>query len=110
MAITFTALAAKEVAKIMADQNLDQKTHYIRVGVKGGGCSGYKFSMDIVNSKTDDEEEWEYDGVKVLCDSRSFIYLNGTTIDFKDELMGQGFVFENPNATSRCGCGSSFSV
>ena len=108
MAVTLTAAAAKAVAQVMTDQDMDQTTHYIRVGCKGGGCSGMSYTMDVVGEKDETDEEWESDGIKVLCDGRSLIYLNGTEIDFKDELMQKGFVFKNPSAQTSCGCGSSF--
>ena len=82
----------------------------LRLGVLGGGCSGlsYQFKFDTKERPTD--KVYEYDGVKIFVDPKSLLYLNGVTIDFKDEIMGRGFVFNNPNATSSCGCGSSFSV
>ncbi len=115
--ITLTELAAKEVKNIVEQQHEqaessgeESRSLYLRVGVKGGGCSGFSYSLDITESKTDNDESWEQHGVEVICDSKSALYLGGTTIDFKDEVMGRGFVFSNPNATSSCGCGSSFSV
>lgn len=117
MAITLTEKAAKEVKTILEQQNGGDKTNgeapksmYLRVGVKGGGCSGFNYTLDLVESKLDSDESWEHHGVEVICDSKSQLYLDGTTIDFKDEVMGRGFVFSNPNASSSCGCGSSFSV
>lgn len=108
--ITLTEKAVKEVRHIMTDQELDGKKHFLRVGVKGGGCSGFSYTLDITEAKSDMDEEWESEGVTVICDSKSLLYLEGTTVDFKDEVMGRGFVFTNPNSTSSCGCGSSFSV
>ena len=107
MAITLTKTAAFEVSKVMEGQDLSTEKHYLRVGAKGGGCSGFKFTMDVVSSKKEDDEEWEYEGIKVICDPRSYIYLKGTEVDFKDELMGRGFIFNNVEHTT-CGCGSSF--
>lgn len=107
--VTLTKRAAEEVLNVMASQDLDANGHFLRVGVRGGGCSGYQYTLDVVSEKNDEQDEqWDFDGVKVLCDSRCLLYLEGTTIDFKDELMGRGFTFDNPNKTS-CGCGSSFS-
>jgi len=105
--ITLSKTAASEVSKVMQEQDLEASDHFLRVGVKGGGCSGFKFSMDVVSFKEEDDEEWEYDGVKVICDPKSYVYLKGTEIDFKDELMGRGFVFSNVDH-QQCGCGSSF--
>ncbi len=117
MAITLTEMAAKEISGIMQQQTETAKNGgeeptqlFLRVGVKGGGCSGFSYSLDLTDDKRDDDEAWEQNGVTMICDSRSLIYLEGTTVDFKDGLMGRGFVFNNPNATSSCGCGSSFSA
>ena len=103
--ITVTELAAQEVKKI-----IESEGKYLRIGVMGGGCSGFRYSLDLTDDKTDTDEVFPQDGLTVICDSKSHLYLDGTTIDFKDELMGRGFVFNNPNASSSCGCGSSFSA
>ena len=117
MGIVLTETAAREVKGIMKQQNetaqkdgADPKELYLRVGVKGGGCSGFSYSLDLTETVSENDEQWDSHGVKVICDSKSFLYLEGVTIDFKDEVMGRGFVFNNPNASSTCGCGSSFSV
>jgi len=117
MSVVLTEKAAKEVKTIIEQQteaarkNGDEvKPLYLRLGVKGGGCSGFSYSLDLTETKSDDDEAWELHGIEVICDPRSIGYLEGTTVDFKDEIMGRGFVFSNPNATSSCGCGSSFSV
>ncbi len=102
--------AAREVKKIIAEQELDADKVRLRVGVKGGGCSGFSYILDLTESKKDTDEEFEQHGVKVICDPKSLLYLAGVTVDFKDEIMGRGFVFNNPNATTSCGCGSSFAV
>jgi len=109
--------AANEVKKIIAAQENDAKDKegytgdfFLRVGVKGGGCSGFNYTMDLVDIKGDGDEEFESFGIKVIVDPVSNIYLNGTEVDFKDELMGRGFVFNNPNASGCCGCGQSFSA
>ena len=109
MGITLTERAAQEITTIMKDQNLPETT-CLRVGVKGGGCSGFSYALDLTETSTDNDESFEEHGVKVVCDPKSYLYLNGTSIDFMDEVMGRGFVFGNPNATSSCGCGSSFSA
>lgn len=108
MAITLTERAAQEVKTILEQQNLSPETTYLRMGVKGGGCSGFSYALDLTETKTEQDEEFDSHGVKVVCDPKSYLYLNGTTLDFKDEVMGRGFVFNNPNATHTCGCGSSF--
>ncbi len=111
MPITLTEAAAKEIKTIITDQNLPAEQTRLRVGVKGGGCSGFSYLLDLTEeSKSDADEEMESNGVKILVDMKSNLYLNGVEIDFKDEIMGRGFVFKNPNATSTCGCGSSFTA
>jgi iron-sulfur cluster assembly protein len=108
--IVLTPTAAREVKTIIEQQELDAEKVRLRVGVKGGGCSGFSYILDLTEVKKDTDEELEFHGVKIICDPKSLLYLNGTTIDFKDEIMGRGFVFTNPNANSTCGCGSSFAV
>jgi iron-sulfur cluster assembly protein len=110
MAIELSETAAREIKTICQQQNLVIDNVYLKVGVKGGGCSGFSYILDLTESRADSDEVYEKHGVRVLCDQKSHLYLNGTEIDFKDELMGRGFVFKNPNATSSCGCGSSFSA
>jgi len=119
MPVTVTDTAAQEISQIIKQQELDNDVVSLRVGVKGGGCSGFNYILDITESQKDSDEAWSSDHelsegetftLRVICDPKSYLYLNGTTIDFKDEVMGRGFVFENPNATTTCGCGSSFSA
>ncbi len=110
MAITITAQAAAEIKNVIARQNLPPDRTYLRLGVKGGGCSGFTYSLDLASVKGEHDQEFEQDGIKCICDPKSMLYLEGVTLDFKDELMGRGFVFNNPNASSTCGCGSSFSA
>jgi iron-sulfur cluster assembly protein len=151
MPVLLSEAAAREIASIIDAQGLDAEKIRLRVGVKGGGCAGFSYILDLTESQKETDEEWAYtfpiaagtgaktgpkvttlaggvataegagsdvataEGngagsftVKVICDPKSYLYLGGTTIDFRDELMGRGFVFNNPNATSTCGCGSSF--
>ena len=110
MAIELTPVAAREIQQIIEQQNLDGEKIRLRVGVKGGGCSGFSYVLDLTEQSRDTDEAFEQHGIKVVCDPKSYLYLNGTTIDFKDEVMGRGFVFNNPNATTTCGCGSSFTA
>ena len=110
MAVELSELAAREIQTIMGQQNLDEEKTYLRVGVKGGGCSGFSYLLDLTEHTNENDETFELHGVKIACDPKSQLYLDGTVIDFKDEVMGRGFVFKNPNATSTCGCGSSFSA
>jgi iron-sulfur cluster assembly protein len=102
--------AAREIRTIIQQQELDADKIRLRVGVKGGGCSGFSYLLDLTETQKDTDEVFEQHGIKVIVDPKSLLYLSGTTIDFKDEIMGRGFVFNNPNATTTCGCGSSFSA
>ncbi|MEO0512208.1 MAG: iron-sulfur cluster insertion protein ErpA [Planctomycetota bacterium] len=108
--VNLTEAAAREIKTIIEQQELDADKVALRVGVKGGGCSGFSYLLDLTEAVKDSDEQFIAHGVKVVCDPKSLLYLNGTTVDFKDEIMGRGFVFSNPNATSSCGCGSSFSA
>jgi iron-sulfur cluster assembly protein len=114
MGIELTETAAREISTIVKQQaeagSLDPEKIALRVGVKGGGCSGFSYILDLTEQTRDTDEVFEQHGIKIVCDPKSYLYLNGTTVDFKDEVMGRGFVFNNPNATSSCGCGSSFSA
>lgn len=108
--VILTETAAREIKTIIDQQELDGATVRLRVGVKGGGCSGFSYLLDLTETKKETDELFEQHGVGIICDPKSLLYLNGTTVDFKDEVMGRGFVFSNPNATSSCGCGSSFTA
>ena len=117
MSIILTEAAAGEVKAIIEKQcgaarneGSEAGPLFLRVGVKGGGCSGFSYTLDLTQDKSENDECLNLHGVEVICDSKSLLYLDGATIDFKDEVMGRGFVFSNPVATSTCGCGSSFSV
>lgn len=108
--VIITELAAKEIRTIIKNQDLDVEKVRLRVGVKGGGCSGFSYLLDLTETQKDSDEMFEQHGIKVIVDPKSLLYLSGVIVDFKDEIMGRGFVFNNPNATSSCGCGSSFSA
>ena len=141
MPVNVTETAAREISAIIRQQGLDADKIRLRVGVKGGGCSGFSYLLDLTEVQKDNDELWEYAfslqpagaaasasssgggtavatgpgggdafTLRVICDPKSHLYLDGTTIDFKDEIMGRGFVFNNPNATTPCSCGSSFSA
>lgn len=108
MALTLTERAAEEVKRIMTEQKFSETT-VLRVGVKGGGCSGFSYALKFDESY-DEATDSSYDmhGVKVVVDRKSALYLDGTTLDFFDGLEKRGFTFDNPNAVKSCGCGSSF--
>ena len=105
--VALTAKAVEMVKEAMAQENL--AGHGIRVGVVGGGCSGFQYSMDFENQARDGDLVLEQDGVKVFVDPMSSMYLQGVTIDYVQGLQGAGFKFNNPNARNTCGCGSSVS-
>jgi iron-sulfur cluster assembly protein len=109
MAISLSSTAAKEIKSIVEKQGLAE-TVALRVGVKGGGCSGFSYVLDLTEAPAENDEIMESNGIKIYSDRKSYLYLNGTEIDFKDGIMERGFVFKNPNATHTCGCGSSFSA
>ena len=83
---------------------------YVRVGVESGGCSGLSYKLDFDNTKKEEDELIEDNGISLLINKKSFLYLIGTTLEFSDGLNGKGFVFNNPNASRTCGCGESFSL
>ena len=107
--ITLTERAVKEIRRIFEEQNLPADT-VLRVGIKGGGCSGFSYSLGFDDRVDDTDQVSETEGIRVVCDPKSFLYVNDTTVDFEDSLMGRGFKFDNPNASKSCGCGDSFSV
>jgi len=110
MPIALTETAAREIKTIIDQQELDGAKVRLRVGVKGGGCSGFSYILDLTEQQRESDEEFEQHGIRIVCDPKSHLYLDGVSIDFKDEIMGRGFVFNNPNASSTCGCGSSFTA
>ncbi len=83
---------------------------YVRIGVESGGCSGLNYKLDFDNIKNEDDELIENNGIRILINKKSILYLVGTTLEFSDGLNGKGFVFNNPNANRTCGCGESFSL
>ena len=106
--ILLTESAANMVKKYIADEN--NANLALRVGVKGGGCSGFEYNLAFDTNREEWDEMFESNGVKILVDTKSLLYLNGTTIDYLNAMTGGGFKFNNPNATGSCGCGTSFSV
>ena len=107
--ITLTPLAAEQVKQLIEKENKPNLA--LRIGIKGGGCSGmsYVLALDEATTKQYDTL-FEQEGVKVIIDAKSQLYLDGTTIDYKTNMMGGGFEFQNPNAKKSCGCGSSFTA
>lgn len=108
--LTLTERAAVEVQKFMAEEKVDPATAGLRLGVQPGGCSGFKYSLNIEEKPEADDVVIESNGIRLFVDSFSGQYLNGVTVDYKSNFQESGFAFENPNATGGCGCGTSFTV
>jgi iron-sulfur cluster assembly accessory protein len=106
--LSLTPSAIAKVKEIMAQQN--PVPAGLRVGVVGGGCSGFQYSMQFENASGAMDKVFDYDGLKLFVDATSLMYLSGATVDYVETLEGAGFKFENPNVKSTCGCGSSFNA
>ena len=103
--------AKQKVQKLMQEAKVDaDKNYFVRVSVVGGGCSGLSYKLDFDNEEKPMDQVFEDNGVKVVTDLKSFLYLANTTLEFSDGLNGKGFYFNNPNANRTCGCGESFAV
>ena len=102
--------AKKKIIDLMKDDGFDASVDYVRVGVKSGGCSGLEYVLKFDNEKTDADQIFEDNGIKIIVDKKSILYLAGTTLEYSGGLNGKGFVFNNPNASRTCGCGESFSL
>jgi iron-sulfur cluster assembly protein len=110
MAITLSERALVEICRIIEEQDLPEDT-YLRVSILGGGCSGFSYRLGFDNGNIASTDQiFEQDGMRVVCDPKSLLYLNETEIGFEESLMGRGFTFRNPNARNSCGCGESFSI
>jgi iron-sulfur cluster assembly protein len=109
-ALTVTERAAEEVRKFMAAEQVPADTAGLRVSVLPGGCSGFKYSLNIEERPLEDDMSVDISGVRIFVDGFSAQYLSGITIDYVSSMQGSGFTFSNPNATGGCGCGSSFTA
>ena len=109
-ALTLTDKAADEVRKFIAAEEVPAETAGLRVSVLPGGCSGFKYSLNIEERALDDDLSFDVNGVRVFVDGFSAQYLSGVTIDYVSSMQGSGFTFSNPNASGGCGCGSSFTA
>jgi iron-sulfur cluster assembly protein len=113
MSIEITSRAVEEIKKVMLEQDMKDTEYVLRVGIAGGGCSGFSYSLTFdkvenINEEVDDI--YTFEGLRAVVDRKSDLYLSGTSVDFFSGLEKRGFVFNNPNATHKCGCGSSFGV
>jgi iron-sulfur cluster assembly protein len=102
--------AAKKIIVLLAKEGVSSETGGLRVGVQGGGCSGLSYAMRLDTQARDRDKVFEEFGARIFVDPKSLLYLNGTTLEYEETLMRQGFVFQNPNAARSCGCGSSFTA
>ena len=102
--------AKKKVVELMTDDGFDATTDFVRVGVKSGGCSGLSYDLTFDKNTEENDKIFEENGVTLVVDKKSFLYLVGTTLEYSGGLNGKGFVFNNPNANRTCGCGESFSL
>ncbi|HEY1046639.1 MAG TPA: iron-sulfur cluster assembly accessory protein [Bacteroidia bacterium] len=107
--ISITDNAKIKVHQLMSEEKMGQD-YFVRVSVKGGGCSGLSYDLDFDNEMKESDQEFVAGDVKIVCDLKSYLYLAGTELDFTDGLNGKGFNFINPNAKRTCGCGESFAV
>ena len=108
--VTVSEKALEHVIELMINQGISPDTHYLRVGVKGGGCSGLSYAMDFENTITDMDEVVDLNVLRVIIDKKSLLYLYGTELDYSDGLNGKGFNWVNPQASRTCGCGESFAL
>ena len=106
--ITISDSAKKRLNELLSSE--EESKQFVRVGVESGGCSGLSYKLVFDNEKNANDELIENNGIKLIINKKSFLYLIGTTLDFSDGLNGKGFVFNNPNASRTCGCGESFSL
>jgi iron-sulfur cluster assembly protein len=107
--IEITPKAVARVRSAMAKENILPEQGGLRLGVQGGGCSGLTYNIRFDTQPRERDRVYEFEGVRVFVDPKSFIYLHGMVLDYEESLMHQGFVFRNPNAQRSCGCGTSFS-
>jgi len=109
LGVSISELAATKIKYFAEKQGLTGSVG-VRVAVKGGGCSGMTYDLEITDKELETDKIVEQHGIKVMVDKKSYIYLVGTELEFSDGLNGKGFIFSNPNAKKTCGCGTSFSV
>jgi iron-sulfur cluster assembly protein len=105
-----TEKALKRIRTVLAKEGISAEDGGLRLGVKGGGCSGLSYAVSFDTQPRERDRIFTFDGVRIFVDPKSFVYLHGMTVDYEETLMRQGFTFVNPNSTRSCGCGTSFSV
>ncbi len=102
--------AKVKLASLMAEEGFDAEKDYVRVGVKSGGCSGLSYDLNFDQAQVEEDKVFQDNGIQLIVDKKSFLYLLGTTLEYSGGLNGKGFIFNNPNAQRTCGCGESFSL
>ena len=107
--VSVTETAKKKIFSLLEEEGMSQDA-YVKVGVSSGGCSGLSYKLDFTKDKSEGDKLIEDNGVKILIDKKSLLYLVGTVLDFSGGLNGKGFTFNNPNASRTCGCGESFAI
>ena len=108
--ITISDKAKQRAIELIAESGFTTETHFIRVGVKGGGCSGLSYDLDFDDTIKEGDQIFGDEIVRIICDKKSLLYLIGTELDYSDGLKGKGFEFNNPNAQRVCSCGESFAI
>lgn len=108
MAIKVTAAAAEKIKDLIKEKQLEDAG--LKIGIKGGSCAGFEYVIDLIKESEKFDIITEEFGIKIFCDKKSYLFLNGTIIDYQKSLMAQGFVFNNPNSKGSCGCGKSFNI
>jgi iron-sulfur cluster assembly protein len=108
--VHLTEKAAAKIRELLAHEGVPTETGGLRIGVQGGGCSGLSYAMRLELQARARDKVFEENGARIFVDPKSYLYLANTTLDYREDLVRQGFVFENPQASRSCGCGSSFSA
>ena len=108
MAGSLTPVAVERVKRLQREQHIEHA--FLRMGIKGGGCSGLSYDLEFDTEVGKHDKQFEVDGVKIVVDMKSYLYLNGSTLDYVTQGLTGGFTFRNPNAKSTCGCGTSFTA
>lgn len=108
--IKVSETAKRKITNLMAEDGYNVKEHFVRVGVKSGGCSGLSYDLNFDQTQLENDKVFEDNDVRIVVNKSSFLYLVGTTLEYSGGLNGKGFVFNNPNAQRTCGCGESFSL
>lgn len=108
--IKVSETAKQKIINLMTEDGYNASDHFVRVGVKSGGCSGLSYELNFDQTQLEEDKLFEHNDIKIVINKSSFLYLIGTTLEYSGGLNGKGFVFNNPNAQRTCGCGESFSL